>query len=382
MAGRPDVGVDPAPVDRPGHAVRSRRIVRHVDRDHGNRRCGDRRVAVEGGVENDPVGCGGRVGEGVGDRPGEGDADGDVDPGPLGPAAQQDAEQVMVDLVAPLADEHGEPAHDGTPRRTSGRTRRPIRSMPASSVRPCGVPRSTRLAPAASTALTRAATCSGVPLKAKRSSTSSGTKRPACVVLAGVDELAHGLEHLGWDVERRVELGDDGEVHRHLDAGPRTGTLAVLVDDADGAEHDADVVGSRPAAPAPAPMYRRITPTIAGFAEPPTLTSSAMRPASSPVRRPQVPISSGIAGRQRLVAQRRPGGEPERRAGVAVGVVAQQRGDEAGRLLQGLYRSPLLDADGAEPGAAGESEERPPVRRRGRGRPPVRRSRTGAASTG
>ena len=195
MAGRPDVGVDPPPVDRASHAVRARRIVLDVDGDHGDRRRGDRRVAVEGGVENDPVGCGRRVGEGVGYRLGGGEADFDVDPGPLGPAAQQDAEQAVVDLVRPRrrrARRAGSRRHPAAHERED--TRRPIRSMPASSVRPCGVPRSTRLAPAASTALTRAATCSGVPLKAKRSSTSSGTQRPASLVLAGVDELAHAAE--------------------------------------------------------------------------------------------------------------------------------------------------------------------------------------------
>ena len=55
--------------------------------------------------------------------------------------------------------------------------------------------------------------------------------------------------------------------------------------------------GSRPTDSAPTAMCERITPTIAGLALPPTFTSSAMRPARAPPRRPQVPISSGTAVR-------------------------------------------------------------------------------------
>ena len=74
-----------------------------------------------------------------------------------------------------------------------------------------------------------------------------------------------------------------------------------------------------------------------------------------------MPIISGTAGRCGLVAQRRPGGQPERRAVEAAVVVAQQRGHQAGGLLQRLHRLALVDPDGVEPRAAGESEEGAPV---------------------
>src|SRR6185437_10124144 len=63
--------------------------------------------------------------------------------------------------------------------RSSGSTRVPSSLTPSASVRPCGVPKSTRPAPASMTARACATTCSGVPLNANRSSTSSGIRAPA-----------------------------------------------------------------------------------------------------------------------------------------------------------------------------------------------------------
>jgi hypothetical protein len=51
--------------------------------------------------------------------------------------------------------------------------------------------------------------------------------------------------------------------------------------------------GFLPAHARPGASRARMTSTIAGFAVPPILTSSAISPASAAVRGPQVPMSSG-----------------------------------------------------------------------------------------
>ena len=110
-------------------------------------------------------------------------------------------------------------------------------------------------------------------------------------------------------------------------------------------------------------MYDLITATIAGLALPPIFTSSAIRPASAPVRRPHVPIINGTAGRcgRRSAASfRRPAGTSRRRSRRRSW--RSSVGHEAGGLLQRLHRLALVDPDGVEPRAAGKSEERTTVR--------------------
>ena len=61
----------------------------------------------------------------------------------------------------------------------------------------------------------------------------------------------------------------------------------------------------RPAAISPSPTHSRMSGTIAGLAVPPTLTSSAISPATRASRGPQVPISK-VSGRATAVVAGRP----------------------------------------------------------------------------
>ncbi len=110
-------------------------------------------------------------------------------------------------------------------RRSSGRTRSQISATPAGVVLPCGVPSSTRSAPASQSSSTRAATSSGVPAMQKRAS--SGGSRA---------------------VDRRVESGHHLEIRRNCGACALASPGSVLVDDADGAEHDPHVLVAEPLA--------------------------------------------------------------------------------------------------------------------------------------
>ena len=69
-----------------------------------------------------------------------------------------------------------------------------------------------------------------------------GDRSAGPLVIAHRREPADGFEHLGRHLDGRIEVGDDGKIHRHFGAGAGTGALAILVDDAHGAEDDADIV--------------------------------------------------------------------------------------------------------------------------------------------
>ena len=195
---------------------------------------------------------------------------------------------------------------------SSGRTAVPSRATPVPSVRPCGVPKSTRPAPASRTRCASAATCSGVPENANRSRTSSGISAPAASS-AGRDQVPDLVGESGRQFGGGVQFGHDRQVLGHLGPGQAARGGAVLVHHGDGAEHDLDLPtgvgrpGSRPR------TRSRISGTTAGLALPPTLTSSAISPASAAPRGPHAPTSSGGTAVGKRVAQPGAGGEPVRR---------------------------------------------------------------------
>ena len=99
-------------------------------------------------------------------------------------------------------------------------------STPASGVRPCGVPSSTRSAPASHSSTTRAATSSGVP---------------------GDAEALDRRRRPFLELERRIEVSDDVEVRLDGRSRPLSSPVSVLVDDADRADDDLHVGVVEPA---------------------------------------------------------------------------------------------------------------------------------------
>ena len=142
----------------------------------------------------------------------------------------------------------------------------------------CGVPNSTRSTPASMSACACAATCSGVPEKAKRSSRSSADAGAGGLVVAGCDQLPHTRGQVVRDLNCSVvERADRVEVHRR----PRAGRSPWPPDRPRrrrSPRRTRPHIVARPADPA----CSRVEPlphpgTRSGFAAPPTLCSSAMR---------------------------------------------------------------------------------------------------------
>src|SRR5688572_9715501 len=165
-------------------------------------------------------------------------------------------------------------------RPTSGRTRSQMSSTPASGVRPCGVPSSTRSAPASQSSTTRAATSSGAPAMQKRSrrGSSPGSRVGSCRATTS---------RYGWttSVARAFAQSASSSTTVTQPTTSRTSALPI----------QPRTTGSRPA-----------------LAVPPILTSSATAPAQRAVSGPQVPIMSGTRSRKRGYASAVPGASVKR----------------------------------------------------------------------
>ncbi len=258
----------------------------------------------------------------------------------------------------------------GRPRRRSGRAgcrSRPGPRPPRTRARACP------------------ATCSGVPEKANRSSTSSGISAPAPASSPAAHQGGRsGQRGPAGSSAGRVERADDRQVHGDLGPGPPPGGGAVLGDHGDRARDQPDSSGR----PARRPSWPR--PPAAGPARSrpgwPCRPPSARRrsgPARAVPRGPHAPSSSGGTRAGQRVAQPGAGLQPELLPGEpglrrpTAGPGRRRRPRAAGQRPRGWPMPTAL-----EPGAAGQAEVGPAAGGGVERRDLARRSRTGAACRG
>ncbi len=222
-------------------------------------------------------------------------------------------------------------------------------STPASGVRPCGVPSSTRSAPASQSSTTRSATSSGVPAMQKRS---SGGGSPG------------SSSSVGSRCATTPRYGSTATRARSRAQSPSSSTTLTAADDdlhlrvVEPAARNGDEVGIRAAA-----------------------ELQLVRDRSRPARRLRPPRPDHERHRVALarIRERRSRLEREALSREAGLVAREQRGDDRDRFAERGERPLLLDAELVEPRPLREAEDtRVPPRPRRASRP-GRRSRTDAA---
>ncbi len=202
-------------------------------------------------------------------------------------------------------------------------------STPASGVRPCGVPSSTRSAPASHSSITRSATSRGVPAMQKRSSRGSSPS-------SSVGSCCATMSRYGWTTDAACACA-------HSPSSSTTVTQPVT------------------RRTSGLPIHARTSGRSSGFAVPPTFTSSATVPAHAAVSRPHVPMRSGTESRSRGYASAAPGASVKR-SPCTPRFAGEQRPDDRLRLLQRGKRPRLLEPEAVEPGALRQAEVRTPAR--------------------
>src|SRR5699024_5596890 len=180
--------------------------------------------------------------------------------------------------------------------RTAGSTAEPRSWMPPAPVRPCGVPNSTRSAPAAASPSVCSTTWLGVPARQNRSSRSSLSSPPASSARPSASSARNRTSSSSSTCtvgSRRATTSTYMATSRRASARARSPSSSTTVT---APAHTRTAAVPRPAAVADVSTQVRICWTMSGLADPPIFTSSAICPASAAPRGPQTPSSTCTAG--------------------------------------------------------------------------------------
>ena len=202
-------------------------------------------------------------------------------------------------------------------------------SKPPNVVRPCGVPSSTRSAPASQSSRTRAATSSGVPAMQKRSSGRSPS--------SSVGSCGATTSRYGPTTERACSRAQAPSSSTTV-TQPVTSFHARVVDPAADEREEIRVRG-----PSHLDLVRDRARPARGLPSPGSDRERHRRPNG-------------------LVLEPRPGREREALPLEAALVPGQERADHGDRLAQRRERALLAEAELVEPGALRKTEVRAPAR--------------------
>src|SRR5699024_5425725 len=168
---------------------------------------------------------------------------------------------------------------------------------PPEPVRPCGVPNSTRSAPAAARRSVCSTTWLGVPARQNRSSRSSLSSPPASSARPSASSARNRTSSSSSTCtvgSRRATTSTYMATSRRASARARSPSSSTTVT---APAHTRTAAVPRPAAVADVSTQVRICWTMSGLADPPIFTSSAICPASAAPRGPQTPSSTSTSGR-------------------------------------------------------------------------------------